>query len=291
MSLRRLVKTYFVRNLASTSHFFSTTTPKFVGRLEDQVCVVTGAGSGIGKGIAKKFAEEGAKVVVADINLKAAETTVEELNGKQKHLALNFDVTDETQVINAFEQVEKKYGKLNVLISNAGVQHIDPIDKLSYENWRKIISVHLDASFLCARSAVRIMNKMEKKDNKSITFIGSVHSKTASKLKAPYVSAKHGVLGLARVLAKEGGAHGIRSNVICPGYVLTPLVEKQIPEQAMTLGITEEEVIKKVFLPETVNGEFVSVDDIANTALFLASFGSNSLTGQSIIVSNGWFMQ
>ncbi|KAL0488565.1 3-hydroxybutyrate dehydrogenase [Acrasis kona] len=261
------------------------------GKLDNQICVVTGAGSGIGRGIAKMFAKEGASVVVADINLESAKKTVSELDNKQKHLALNFDVTDENSVVEAFTKVENEYGKLNVLVSNAGVQHIDAIHNLSYENWRKIVSVHLDASFLCTRSAVQIMNKMDKKDNKSVIYIGSVHSKTASKLKAPYVSAKHGVLGLARVLAKEGGEHGIRSNVICPGYVLTPLVEKQIPEQSKNLNMTEEEVIKKVFLPDTVNGEFTSVDDVANTATFFASFESNSLTGQSIIVSNGWFME
>jgi 3-hydroxybutyrate dehydrogenase len=288
MSLRRLVTSPVVRNL--TYRNFSRTTPVFAGRLQDQVCVVTGAGSGIGKGIAKIFAQEGARVVVADINLKSAQTTVDELQ-KGDHLALNFDVTSEQAVLDAFAQVEKKYGKLNVLVSNAGVQHIDPIASLSYENWRKIVGVHLDASFLCTRSAVQIMNKMQKKDNKSVIYIGSVHSKTASKLKAPYVSAKHGVLGLSRVLAKEGAANGIRSNVICPGYVLTPMVEKQIPEQAKELKMSEEDVIKKVFLPDTVNGEFVTIEDIARCALFLGSFESNSLTGQSIIASNGWFME
>jgi 3-hydroxybutyrate dehydrogenase len=291
MSLRRLVSSPLVRVMTtSNTRLFSSTVPSLAGRLHDQVCVVTGAGSGIGKGIAKIFAQEGAKVVVTDINLKSAQTTVDELEG-DNHLALNFDVTDEKAVVDAFQKVESKYGKLNVMVSNAGVQHIDAIHNLSFENWRKIVSVHLDAAFLCTRSAVQIMNKMEKKDNKSVIYIGSVHSKTASKLKAPYVSAKHGVLGLSRVLAKEGGLHGIRSNVICPGYVLTPLVEKQIPEQSKTLGISEEEVIKKVMLPDTVNGEFVSVEDIARTALFLGSFESNSLTGQSLIVSNGWFME
>ena len=116
-------------------------------------------------------------------------------------------------------------------------------------------------------------------------------SHEASALKAAYVAAKHGLLGLARVMAKEGAHHDVRSNVICPGFVLTPLVEKQIPEQAKELGISEQEVIKNVMLKETVDGEFTTVDDVAETALFLASFGSNALTGQSIVVSHGWFMQ
>ena len=121
--------------------------------------------------------------------------------------------------------------------------------------------------------------------------MGSVHSKEASVLKAPYVAAKHGLIGLAKVVAKEGGAHGVRANVICPGFVRTPLVDKQIPEQAKELGISEQEVIKNVMLKETVDGEFTTVEDVAETALFLASFRSNALTGQSIVVSHGWFMQ
>ena len=121
--------------------------------------------------------------------------------------------------------------------------------------------------------------------------MGSVHSKEASVLKAPYVTAKHGLIGLAKVVAKEGAAHGVRANVICPGFVRTPLVDKQIPEQAKELGISEEDVIKKVMLKETVDGEFTTVDDVAQTALFFAAFPSNALTGQSLVVSHGWFMQ
>jgi 3-hydroxybutyrate dehydrogenase len=121
--------------------------------------------------------------------------------------------------------------------------------------------------------------------------MGSVHSKEASVLKAPYVTAKHGLIGLCKVVAKEGAKHGVRANVICPGFVRTPLVEKQIPEQASELGISEEEVVRNVMLKETVDGEFTAVDDVAQTAVFLAGFPSNALTGQSIVVSHGWFMQ
>ena len=124
----------------------------------------------------------------------------------------------------------------------------------------------------------------------SILYMGSVHSKTASLLKAPYVTAKHGLLGLARVVAKEGAAHGIRTNVICPGFVRTPLVDKQIPEQAAALGISEDAVIKTVMLKSTVDGEFTTLDDVARTALFLAAFPTDALTGQSINISHGWVM-
>ena len=120
--------------------------------------------------------------------------------------------------------------------------------------------------------------------------MGSVHSKEASPLKAPYVTAKHGLIGLSRVLAKEGAAYGVRTNVICPGFVKTPLVEKQIPEQAKTLGISEQEVVKKVMLGQTVDGEFTTMEDIAEIALFFAAFPTNALTGQSIVASHGWCM-
>jgi 3-hydroxybutyrate dehydrogenase len=125
----------------------------------------------------------------------------------------------------------------------------------------------------------------------SLIYMGSVHSKEASLLKAPYVTAKHGLIGLSKVVAKEGAAHGVRSNVICPGFVRTPLVDKQIPEQARALGISEGDVIKTVMLRETVDGEFTTVDDVAQVAVFLASFPTNALTGQSIVVSHGWSMQ
>jgi 3-hydroxybutyrate dehydrogenase len=125
----------------------------------------------------------------------------------------------------------------------------------------------------------------------SIIYMGSAHSKEASPLKAPYVTAKHGLIGLCRVVAKEGAAAGVRSNVICPGFVRTPLVEKQIPEMARELGISEAEVIKRVMLKDTVDGEFTTTLDVAETAVFFASFPSNALTGQSIVVSHGWHMQ
>jgi 3-hydroxybutyrate dehydrogenase len=125
----------------------------------------------------------------------------------------------------------------------------------------------------------------------SIIYMGSVHSHEASKLKSAYVTAKHGLLGLARVVAKEGGPRGVRANVVCPGFVRTPLVDKQIPEQAAALGISEADVVKNVMLKETVDGEFTTVADVANTVAFLAGFESNALTGQSVVVSHGWFMQ
>jgi 3-hydroxybutyrate dehydrogenase len=198
------------------------------------------------------------------------------------------DVTNEEQVNAGVAKTVQQYGKVDVLVSNAGIQIVAPMDEFKFADWKKLLAIHLDGAFLTTRAALR---QMYKQKSGSIIYMGSVHSKEASVLKAPYVTAKHGLIGLAKVVAKEGAAHGVRANVICPGFVRTPLVDKQIPEQAKELGISEQDVIKNVMLKETVDGEFTTVDDVAETALFLASFGSNALTGQSLIVSHGWFME
>jgi 3-hydroxybutyrate dehydrogenase len=199
------------------------------------------------------------------------------------------NVVDEQQVQEGVDAVVKKFGSVDVLVSNAGVQIIDAIDTSTYANWKKLLSIHLDGAYLTTRACLQHMYAAGR--GGSIIYMGSVHSKEASVLKGPYVTAKHGLLGLCKVVAKEGAAHGVRANVICPGFVRTPLVEKQIPEQAKELKISEEDVIKKVMLKDTVDGEFTTTDDVAQTALFFASFGTNALTGQSLVVSHGWFME
>ncbi|WP_027136266.1 3-hydroxybutyrate dehydrogenase [Geminicoccus roseus] len=257
-------------------------------RLQDKVAVVTGAASGIGKEIARVYAREGAKVVIADLNAEAAMATARELDPSgDRSLGVAMDVTNESQVDAGMQQVIDRFGALDVLVSNAGIQIVAPVVEFEFAKWQKMLAIHLDGAFLTTRAALR---QMYKQKSGSVIYMGSVHSKEASVLKAPYVTAKHGLIGLSKVVAKEGAAHGVRSNVICPGFVRTPLVDKQIPEQAKELGISEEDVIRKVMLKETVDGEFTTVEDVANTALFLASFESNALTGQSIVVSHGWFM-
>jgi 3-hydroxybutyrate dehydrogenase len=166
---------------------------------------------------------------------------------------------------------------------------VHPIEEFGFSDWKKMLAIHLDGAFLTTRACMKQMIASNK--GGSIIYMGSVHSKEASMLKAPYVTAKHGLIGLAKSVAKEGAKHNIRANVICPGFVRTPLVEKQIPEQAKVLGISEEEVIKNVMLKETVDGEFTTTADIAQVALMFASFPSSALTGQSLVVSHGWFMQ
>ncbi len=258
--------------------------------VKDKVAVITGAASGIGKGIATAFVAAGAKVAIADLNLAGAVATAQELDPSGKTtMGVAMDVANEAQVDAGIEAVAAKMGGIDILVCSAGIQTVAPLDEFDFGQWKKLLSIHLDGAFLTTRASLRHMYKQGR--GGSIIFMGSVHSKEASVLKAPYVTAKHGLIGLAKVVAKEGAKHGVRANVICPGFVRTPLVDKQIPEQAKTLGITEAEVIKNVMLKNTVDGEFTTVEDVAAATLFFASFESNALTGQSLIVSHGWFME
>jgi 3-hydroxybutyrate dehydrogenase len=259
-------------------------------RLKDKVAVVTGAASGIGKEIAKTYLREGAKVAIADLRLDAANAAARELDSTGRQcVGVGMDVSNEQQVDAGIDSVVQQFGKIDILVSNAGIQIVDPIDQFEFAKWKLLLSIHLDGAFLTTRAALRHMYKQG--TGGSIIYMGSVHSKEASKLKAPYVAAKHGLEGLAKVVAKEGAEHNVRCNVICPGFVRTPLVDKQIPEQAKELGISEQEVIKNVMLKDTVDGEFTTVGDVAEVALFFAAFETNALTGQSLVVSHGWFMQ
>jgi len=259
-------------------------------KLKDRVAIVTGAASGIGREIARVFAAEGAQVAIADLNREAGEAAAAEIvRGGGRAIGVAMDVTDEKAVNAAIESVVAACGRIDILVSNAGIQIVHRIEDFSFAEWKKLLAIHLDGAFLTTRACLPHMYASGR--GGSILYMGSVHSKEASALKAPYVTAKHGLIGLAKVVAKEGAQHGVRANVICPGFVRTPLVSKQIPEQAKALGIPEQDVIKKVMLKETVDGEFTTVEDVARLALFFAAFPSNALTGQSVVVSHGWFMQ
>ena len=258
-------------------------------KLKDKIAFVTGAASGIGKAIAEIYAREGARVAIADMNIAAAQAVADELKGRgASAMAVAADVTDEGQVNAAVDAVVKAWGGVDILVSNAGIQIVHPLEEFTYAEWKKMIAIHLDGAFLTTKAC---LPHMYAKGGGSVIYMGSVHSKEASMLKSPYVAAKHGLIGLAKVIAKEGGRKGVRANVICPGFVRTPLVDKQIPEQAEKLGMSEADIIQKVMLKETVDGEFTTVADVAEVALLFAAFPSNALTGQSLVVSHGWFMQ
>ena len=240
--------------------------------LNGKICIVTGAAHGIGAEIAKRYVQSGAKVAIADLALDAAEATAADLTrmGPGEAIGIEMNVTDEVAVNVGVQKVVDQWGGVDVLVSNAGIQIVYEMQDFPFDDWKKLLSIHLDGAFLTTKAC---LPHMYKAGSGSVIFMGSVHSKEASPLKSAYVTAKHGLLGLARVIAKEGAKHGVRANVICPGFVKTPLVEKQIPEQA------------------TVDQEFTTVEDVAEIAHLFAAFPTNALTGQSMVVSHGWFME
>ena len=260
-------------------------------RLDGKVAIVTGAASGIGRAMAHRFAAEGANVVIADLDQARPESAAAEIAATTRGhvMGLAMDVTDEDSVESGVARTIREYGGVQILCSNAGNQIIGGIHELAFSDWKKVLAVHLDGSFLTTRACLRHMYASGK--GGCIIYTGSVHSKLASVLKAPYVTAKHGILGLCRAVAKEGAPHGVRAHVICPGFVRTPLVEKQITEQAKILNITAQDVVEKVMLKDTVDKQFTSTDEIAETAVFLAEQTTLALTGQSIMLSHGWFME
>jgi 3-hydroxybutyrate dehydrogenase len=228
-------------------------------KLKDKTAIVTGAASGIGKSIAMHFAREGAKVAIADLKLDAAEAAAKEIRAaKGAAMGVAMDVSDEKAVNGGVAAVVKEFGGVDILVSNAGIQIVHPIEAFPFADWKKMLAIHLDGAFLTTKACLPHMYKSGR--GGSVIYMGSVHSKEASLLKSAYVTAKHGLIGLAKVVAKE-------------------------------LGISEEEVIKNVMLKETVDGEFTTVEDVAEATLFCAAFPSNAMTGQSFIVSHGWFMQ
>jgi 3-hydroxybutyrate dehydrogenase len=260
-------------------------------RLQGKVAIVTGAASGIGRALAQRFAIEGANVVIADLDQGRVEAAASEISaaGKGKALGLAMDVTMEDSVEQGVARTIERFGGVNILCANAGNQIIGAVHELAFSDWKKIMAVHLDGSFLTTRACLRHMYASGQ--GGSIIYTGSVHSKLASVLKAPYVTAKHGILGLCRAVAKEGAPYGVRANVIAPGFVRTPLVDKQIPEQAKILNISEQDVVEKVMLKDSVDKQFTSTDEIADTVVFLSEQTTLALTGQTIMLSHGWFME
>ena len=245
-----------------------------------------GAASGIGRN-RTRAAKAGAAVAIADLNQDGANAVADEIvKAGGKAIGVAMDVTNEEAVNSGIDKVAETFGSVDILVSNAGIQIVNPIENYSFADWKKMQAIHVDGAFLTTKAALKHMYKDDR--GGVVIYMGSVHSHEASPLKSAYVTAKHGLLGLARVLAKEGAKHNVRSHVVCPSFVRTPLVDKQIPEQAKG-GIAK--VVKKVMLGNTVDGVFTTVQDVAQTVLFLSAFPSAALTGQSVVVSHGWFMQ
>jgi 3-hydroxybutyrate dehydrogenase len=256
--------------------------------LDGKVALVTGAASGIGFAIAKRYLEADCRVAIADLNYDVAQSAAGLVADAKSVIAVGMDVSNEEQVNAAVETTVAAFGSVDILVSNAGIQIVHPIEDFPFSDWKRLMAIHLDGAFLITKAC---LGHMYRQNGGAIIYMGSVHSHEASPLKSAYVAAKHGLLGLARTVAKEGAKRNVRTNVLCPGFVRTPLVDKQIPEQARELGLTEEQIVKDVMLRETVDHQFTTVEDIAEIALMLATHKTNALTGQSIIVSHGWHMQ
>lgn len=258
--------------------------------LTGKVALITGAASGIGKQCAIDLAKAGAAVVIADMNLDGANATAAEIEqAGGRAIGVSMDVTNEEQVNAGVQKAVDTLGSIDILVSNAGIQIVNPIENYAFSDWKKMLAIHLDGAFLTTQAVLKHM--YDSKRGGSVIYMGSVHSHEASPLKSAYVTAKHGLIGLSKVLAKEGASRNVRSYVVCPGFVRTPLVEKQIPEQAQELGISEADVVKNVMLKNTVDGVFTTTEDVASMVTFLACFPTAALTGQSFIVSHGWYMQ
>ena len=257
-------------------------------QLKNKTALVTGSTSGIGLGIARALAREGASVI---LNGFGDATEIEALRAgieRDFGVTVRYDGADMSNV-DAIEAMMKKaiaeFGSVDVLVNNAGIQHVAPVEEFPLAKWDAIIAINLSAAFHTTRTA---WPAMKARGFGRIINVASAHALVASPFKSAYVAAKHGVAGLTKTIALEGAEHGITANAICPGYVLTPLVEKQIPDTAKARGISEAAVIRDVLLAAQPTKQFVTVDQVAALAVYLASDGAASTTGTVIPVDGGW---
>lgn len=247
---------------------------------ENRVAIVTGGASGIGLACAKKLAAQGVKIAIADVNMEG-QNIAQELDG----YFVQTDLTKREDCQNLINQTINKYGRVDILINNAGFQHIDKIADFPEETWEKMIALMMTAPFLLIKYA---WTYLIKSGQGRIINIGSVHSLTASPFKIGYVTAKHGMIGLTKVVALEGGEYGLTCNTICPAYVRTPLVEKQILAQSQTRGIPPEDVESKILLEKAAIKKLLEPEDVANYVAFLSSVESWSITGSVQSMDVGW---
>ncbi len=253
--------------------------------LKDKIAIVTGAGSGIGKGIAKKFSENDAKIIIADFNEENGYSAEKEIKNS---IFIKTDVSNEESVKNMINETINKFGKIDILVNNAGIQYIAKVEDFPLEKWNQLIGVMLTGTFLCTKYAVPYM----KKNNWGrIINISSAHGKVASPWKSAYVAAKHGIIGFTKVIAKELAEFNITANSICPGYVLTPLVQKQIDDLAKQYNISPEEVPEKVLLKDQPIKTLVTVEEVADLALYLATDKAKHVTSQALSIDGGWTAQ
>jgi 3-hydroxybutyrate dehydrogenase len=251
--------------------------------------IITGGSSGIGLGIAKHFAHNGYNLLINGLESNGEEIAQglsQEFGVKVIFSKANLLFPD--QIEQMVREAEAAFGSIQVLVNNAGIQHVSPVEDFPAEKWNAILAVNLSSVFHASKA---VWNGMKANKFGRIINISSVHGLRASEYKSAYVAAKHGVTGLTKVLALEGATLGITCNAICPGYVLTPLVEGQIADQARSHGMSEQEVVDKVMLKKQAIKSFVAVDDLAAMALHLASDAGKSITGASLPIEGGWAAQ
>ena len=259
--------------------------------LKGKTALVTGSTSGIGLGIATRLAAEGANLV---LNGFGDQAEIERLSTELKaryHVQVMYDAADMTKPAAIAAMLKKaidRFGAVDVLVNNAGIQHVASVDEFPLEKWDAIIAINLSSSFHTVRAALPAMRARRWG---RIVNIASAHALVASPFKSAYVAAKHGIAGFTKTVALETAEHGITVNAICPGYVLTPLVEKQIPDTAKARGITEEQVKRDVLLAAQPTKRFVAVEEVAGLTAFLCSQAAASITGALLPVDGGWTAQ
>lgn len=254
-----------------------------------RTALITGSTSGIGYSIAVAFAKEGYDIMFHGLESNGNELA--EAVAKKYSIKTSFsnaNLMKEEAIEELLNSTIEHFGKIDVLINNAGIQYVSPVEDFPSEKWNQIIAVNLTSVFLASKGVWK-----EMKENKfgRIINISSVHGLRASEFKSAYVAAKHGVIGLTKVLALEGAGYNITCNAICPGYVKTPLVEGQIKDQAKAHNLSESEVVQKIMLRKQAVKEFISVDKIAELALFLANENASAITGSSFALDGGWTSQ
>ncbi len=250
-------------------------------RLDNRVAIVTGGASGIGLAIAERFAADGAKVVISDLNEDAGTSAAKRLSA----LFVKTDLSKRADCKTLVQKTVDTFGTVHILVNNAGYQHIDPIPDFPEDVWDNMIALMLTAPFLLTRYA---WPHMQAQKWGRIINMGSVHSKRASPFKIGYITAKHGLVGLTRTIAREGGPYNILSHVICPSYVRTPLVEKQIADQARTRNIRPDEVVDQVFLAPAAVKRLVEPREVAALVRFLCSDEASAMSGSPIAIDVGW---
>ncbi|MBM3546288.1 MAG: 3-hydroxybutyrate dehydrogenase [Alphaproteobacteria bacterium] len=256
--------------------------------LKGKVAVITGSTSGIGLGIATAFAAQGAGIVLNGFGDAAEiERTRSDLASRHgvKVTYSPADMSKPSEIAKMGADAIKDHGKVDILVNNAGIQFVAPIDEFPEDKWNAIIAINLSSAFHATKA---VLPDMKKRKWGRIINIASAHGLIASAYKSAYVAAKHGVVGLTKVTAMETAELGITCNAICPGYVWTPLVQKQIPDQAKAHNMSEEEVIKKVFLLNQPTKKFATIEEIGALALYLASDAAGSMTGTALPIDGGW---